>query len=150
MGEPAMSTVQQWERVIDKAILLAGEKAVFKNLNRVGIENFNLVKDAVRKRVTQSIMAARALDDLMGNSKAARALDNDRHGPKTYDPEYPEEWFIAIEMLGYGCHNVDAELVYSFLMHMNAERVRPNTFIYQWAQWRKHGSRTSKETHQQD
>lgn len=52
-------------------------------------------------------------------------------------PQYTEDQFIMIELLGHRYDNVDIELVYDFLKHIDVPRVWPNIFVHQWAQWRR-------------
>lgn len=100
----------------------------------------NLIEKALRKGVIDRLSTARRCDEvrtMMDPAKWVSYNGEDPNQPLPADPVYTEEQFLAMELLGHHYNNVDVELVYSFLMYMGAERVRPNTFIHQWAQWRR-------------
>ncbi len=97
----------------------------------------DLIAHAVRKRVIKHIATARQADNLREPNSGLTDEEWSLKKLASNDPTYTEEQFIMIELLGHNPNNVDVELIYSFLKHIGAERVRPNTFIHQWAVWRE-------------
>ncbi len=80
-----------------------------------------LLETAVRKKICSCPTSAAAADLI---------------GPSLPLTEYKEELFIAAELMGRTPYNMTYMEINDLLVSMGVTP-RPNSFLFQWAQWRK-------------
>lgn len=95
-------------------------------------ETWDLMERALRKRVIAHLHTARRADEA-----CLKQPDRWTGLAGMEDPVYTEHHFLSAELLGMDIFTVPYEQINMFLIHMDAERIRPNVFIHQWAKWRE-------------